>query len=165
MARLHLSAQEAARNARHTLLRIVLAERSAARIALGHTQDDRVETVLGNILRGTGLEGLGAMPPKDLPLIRPLYEVTRAETHAYCETHRLQPRQDSSNAELHYRRNRLRMELLPELRTHYNSNVDAAILRLAELTDADNSYLEEAAQNAGAHCTLSETARTLILEQ
>ncbi len=165
MARRHLSAQEAAREARHTLLKTVLAVRNADRIALGHTQDDRVETILGNILRGTGLDGLGAMPPKDLPLIRPLCAVTRAETHAYCEAHALNPRQDSSNADLHYRRNRLRLELLPELRTHYNSNIDNAILRMAETVDADNSYLEAAADNAKAECTLSETTSAIILDR
>jgi len=162
--RRHLSAQEAAREARHTLLKAVAAERNADRIALGHTRDDRVETVLGNILRGTGLDGLAAMPPKDLPLIRPLYEVTRAETHAYCAEHNLNPRDDSSNADLHYRRNRLRTELLPELRTHYNSQIDTAIYRMAELAAADNSYLEEAAAQTKAQCTVSDAESLLVLD-
>jgi tRNA(Ile)-lysidine synthase len=164
MARRHLSAQEAAREARHTLLKTILNERNADRITLGHTRDDRVETILGNILRGTGLDGLGAMPPKDLPLIRPLYEITRAETHSYCAAHHLNPRQDLSNADLHYCRNRLRTELLPELRTHYNSQIDTAILRMAELAVADNYFLEEAAQQAKAQCTVSDMGNLLVLE-
>lgn len=164
MARRHLSAQEAAREVRHALLKTVMAERNADRIALGHTKDDRVETILGNILRGTGLDGLCAMPPKDLPIIRPLHEVTRVETHAYCEEHNLNPRQDSSNADLHYRRNRIRIELLPQLRTHYNLQIDSALLRMAELADTDNSYLEEAAQQAKAQCTISDAESLLVLD-
>jgi len=113
---------------------------AAQRIALGHTRDDRVETFLLNLLRGAGLDGLGGFPPADFPLIRPLYTMSRAETEAYCATHGLQPRYDSSNTCLDYRRNRVRAELLPMLRQYYNAKVDDALLRLSDLAVADNSF-------------------------
>jgi tRNA(Ile)-lysidine synthase len=161
--RRHLSAQQAAREVRHAFLRRVMEEQNAARIALGHTRDDRVETVLGNVLRGTGLEGLAAMPPVDLPLIRPLCDLSRAETHAYCEQHRLPYRQDSSNENLHYRRNRMRLELLPFLRTYFNSDINAAILRMATLASADNFLLEQLAQDALRSCLDCQTPDALTL--
>lgn len=161
--RRHLSAQQAAREARHGFLRQVMIEQGAERIALGHTRDDRVETVLGNVLRGTGLEGLAAMPPIDLPLIRPLCEISRAETHDYCQQHGLGFRVDSSNADLHYRRNRMRAELLPFLRTYFNVDVDTAILRMATLASADNSLLEQLAQDALRQCLARETPDALTL--
>ncbi|HZP81903.1 MAG TPA: tRNA lysidine(34) synthetase TilS [Chthonomonadaceae bacterium] len=146
--RLHLSAQEAARNARHAFLRRVAVETGAERIALAHTQDDRLETILLNLLRGTGLEGLSGFPPVSLPLVRPLYDVRRAQVEAYCAAHALHPRQDSSNANRDYRRNRIRTELLPYLAAYFNEKADAAILRMADLTAADNTVLEGLANEA-----------------
>src|SRR5579884_25841 len=83
--RLHLSAQEAARRVRHDFLRRVAEKEKAERIALGHTRDDRIETILLNLFRGTGLEGLAGFPPVALPIVRPLYAASRAEIEAYCQ--------------------------------------------------------------------------------
>jgi tRNA(Ile)-lysidine synthase len=146
--RRHLSAQEAAREARHSFLRRVATEVGAERIALGHTRDDRIETILLNLLRGTGLDGLSGFPPKHLPLVRPLYDVSRAQVEAYCAAYALQPRLDSSNAKTTYLRNRIRAELLPTLAAYYNERVSDALLRLAELASADSELLEELAADA-----------------
>ncbi len=162
--RQHLSAQEAARNVRHAFLRRVAAEVGAERIALAHTRDDRIETVLLNLLRGTGLEGLNGFPPSNLPLIRPLYDASRAQVEAYCAAHALQPRHDSSNNHLDYRRNRLRTELLPYLTAYYNERVGDAILRMADLAAADNAVLEEAAAQAFSDVAASVTAEEIVLE-
>jgi tRNA(Ile)-lysidine synthase len=144
-ARRHLSSQEAARDVRHAFLRRVAAQVGAAHIALGHTRDDRVETILLNLLRGTGPEGLAGFPPVAAPLIRPLYDVTRTEVSAYCAANGLQPRSDSSNSNLDYLRNRTRTELLPYLRSYYNEKADAVLLRIAELISADNEVLDDLA--------------------
>lgn len=160
--RRHLSAQEAAREARHAFLRRVAAEVGAARIALAHTRDDRIETVLLNILRGTGMEGLQGFPPVSLPLVRPLYDITRAEVEAYCAANRLQPRADSSNASLDYRRNRIRAELLPYLRTYFNAGADDAIGRMSDLITADNRLLESLAQEALARCSVEGDVQDVL---
>ena len=146
--RRHLSAQQAARDARHAFLRRIASEVGASRIALAHTRDDRTETILLNVLRGSGLEGLAGFPPLALPLIRPLYDVTRQQVEQYCEHFQLAPRHDSSNAKLIYRRNRIRLELLPQLRAAYNLNVEDALLRLANLAGEDNALLETLAADA-----------------
>lgn len=144
--RRRLSSQEAAREVRHAFLRRVAAEFDSDCIALGHTADDRIETVLLNIMRGTGIDGLCGFPPKNPPLVRPLYDIRRTETEAYCRALDLQPRTDSSNLKTDYRRNRIRAELLPHLASYYNERVDRALLRLSDLAAADNSVLEDLAE-------------------
>ena len=162
--RLHLSAQEVARNARHAFLKRVASELGATRIALGHTQNDRIETVLLNLLRGCGPDGLAGFPPIDLPLVRPLYAVSRAETEAYCADHALNPRRDSSNASFDYRRNRLRTELLPYLMSYYNQKVGNAILRMAGLVSADNTLLDALAAESREQVTLAQTDTGITLD-
>ncbi len=146
--RRHLSSQQAARNARHACLRRVANDTGADRIALAHTRADRAETVLLNILRGSGLDGVAGFPPVALPLVRPLYDTTRAQVESYCAQHALHPRQDSSNLKTAYRRNRVRLELLPLLRQDYNAQIDDALLRLADLAGADNALLDALAADA-----------------
>ncbi|MCW3053154.1 MAG: tRNA(Ile)-lysidine synthetase, N-terminal domain/tRNA(Ile)-lysidine synthetase, C-terminal domain, partial [Chthonomonadales bacterium] len=90
--RRHLSAQAAAREVRHAFLRRIATEVGARWIALGHNRDDRIETVLLNILRGSGLDGLVGLAALEPPLFRPLLEVSRAEIEAYCALHSLHPR-------------------------------------------------------------------------
>ena len=144
--RLHLSSQEAARRARHAFLRAVANEVGAARIALGHTRDDRAETILLNIFRGTGPDGLGGFPPIRLPLVRPLYDAARAETVEYCALNELAPRTDPSNESLGYGRNRVRHELLPYLAEHYNPRISAVLLRMSDIVSADNEALADLAE-------------------
>ena len=162
--RRHLSAQAAAREVRHMFLRRIAAEVGAASIALGHTRDDRIETVLLNILRGAGIEGLAGMAVVDPPLLRPLLEVSRAETEAYCALHALNPRHDSSNHKIDYRRNRLRAELLPHLTSYYNQRVGDSLLRLSELAAADSDLLNALAQEALPTVTRAGNDAEWILE-
>lgn len=163
--RLHLSAQEAARQRRHAFLRSVAEAHGAEAIALAHTRDDRVETILFNILRGSGIEGLSGFAPASPPIIRPLYDVTRAETEAYCNLHNLQPRTDSSNANLTYRRNRTRKELLPYLRTYYNTRVDDALVRLADISQDENELLHQFAHDAMQEMTISRSSDSLFFSR
>jgi len=145
-----LSLEQAAREVRYDFFYEVAESIGAKRIALGHTQDDQVETILMHLIRGTGLTGLRGMQPistwrgrgsSALLVVRPLLEVTRAETEEYCRTYNLEPRSDFSNFSLDYARNRLRHELIPLLQS-YNPNVGAALLRTARAAADDLSFLE-----------------------
>jgi tRNA(Ile)-lysidine synthase len=152
--RLHRSAQEAARQARFTFLERIAASVTPtntppARIALGHTADDHAETVLLNLLRGTGTEGLrGMRPQNDMPhpRIRPLLAFSRADTEEYCRRHAIPFRVDASNTSRHYTRSRLRHDLLPHLADTYNPNIRQALLRLSEIAGDESDYLEAIAQ-------------------
>lgn len=144
---LRLSPEEAARLVRYEFLDRVADDVGASKIALGHTADDQVETVLMCILRGTGIDGLRGMPPVRDQIIRPLIEVRRAEIEGYLRENRLQARVDETNLLPTFTRNRIRLELLPMLRRLYNPGVDSAILRLAELARVDVGYLDSLAQD------------------
>ncbi len=148
MKRSGLSAQVSAREARHSFLRRVMEEVGGERIALGHNRNDKIETILLNLLRGTGLEGLSPLSEAAFPLIRPLINVSRAEIETYCVEVDLHFRTDSSNSKTDYRRNRMRTELLPYLSAHFNPRVGDALIRLSELADDDNSLLEELANQS-----------------
>lgn len=146
--------QEAARMVRYAFLKRTAAAIGANKIATGHNRDDQAETVLGNILRGTGLDGLRGIPERRGLIIRPLLGVSRAEIDAYCAAHGLFPRQDASNSSPgHYTRNRLRLELLPQLRREYNPRVDDALVRLSEIAAQDGDFLAVQAQAALADVT------------
>ncbi len=161
------STEEAARELRYDFLAKVADDVGANRVAIGHTRDDQVETILMHILRGTGTSGLRGLEPcspipyskgmslraspvslrakrSNLLAIRPLLDVTREETMNYCQEHQLEPRIDSSNLSLSFFRNRCRLELLPLLR-EYNPNVDQALLRLAEIASDDVSFIQRQA--------------------
>lgn len=163
--RLRLTAQEAARRARHAFLDEVAQRLGADRIALGHTRDDHVETVLLNLLRGTGLRGLRGLAPLAGSRVRPLRNLPREVTAAYCRAHGLAYRTDTSNASPRYRRNRLRSELLPELATYYNPDVRGAIERLACIASADDDYLEAAAAKALEAAVVERSADRLSLRR
>ena len=146
-----LSLEEAAREVRHVFFAEVAESIGAWCIALGHTQDDQVETILMHLVRGTGLGGLRGMGPitalrlqgdRVLVVVRPLLEVAKQETEHYCRTYDLKPRSDLSNYSFNYTRNRFRGELIPLLKS-YNKNFDAALMRTARAVAADLSFIEK----------------------
>ncbi|MBP2634283.1 MAG: tilS [Firmicutes bacterium] len=135
------SQEEAARLARYQYLRSTAAAWGGAQIATGHHRDDQVETVLLNLLRGAGSGGLRGMQPLNRDVIRPLLPISRQEIEAYCEEYKLFPRQDSSNFSTEYRRNLIRLELLPALERSYNPAIRDALWRLAVLAGDEYEYI------------------------
>lgn len=161
-----ISRQQAARQARYAFLEDCAAQAQAVKIATGHTRDDHVETVLLNILRGTGLAGLGGIPRVRGRYVRPLRGVSRAETEAYCAAHGLHPRQDPSNfSATSYSRNRIRLDLLPRLRQDYNAGVDNALLRLSQAATLDADYLRGQAEHCLAEVTRAGDPNRLRLDR
>jgi tRNA(Ile)-lysidine synthase len=144
-----ISLEEAARDLRYEFLARLAEQHGAGGIALGHTADDQTETVLMNIIRGSGLTGLRGMRPaaerifngRKVTLIRPLLGVGRNETAEYCHAMGLAPREDSSNMSFEHRRNRVRLELMPLLE-EYNPSVRDALRRLSDSATQDLDYLE-----------------------
>src|SRR3990172_7829066 len=153
-ARRHESIEEAARNLRFAFLAREAKRLNAAVVVLGHTRDDRAETVLLHLLRGSGLDGLIGLRPRSTwpfgegpALARPLLAVTRAETGRYCREAGLSPREDPTNLLLEATRNRLRHELLPPLRG-MNPRLDDALCRLGDAAAAAVAHLDADAEVA-----------------
>ncbi len=148
------SMEEAARNLRFRFLGREARRLKAGVVALGHTRDDRAETVLLHLLRGSGLDGLvGLRPRSSWPfgrgpaLARPLLEVSRAETLRYCQEACVAPREDPTNLLLEATRNRVRHEVLPALR-RFNPRLEEALCRLGEAAAGAVDYLDSAADAA-----------------
>ncbi|HEY7347112.1 MAG TPA: tRNA lysidine(34) synthetase TilS [Ktedonobacterales bacterium] len=137
----HRSLEDAARRARYAFLRRIAADVGAARIAVAHHADDQVETLVMHWLRGSGLAGLAGMRALEGDIIRPLLRIRRAEILRYCEQHRLASREDASNQDRRFLRNRIRHDLLPVLE-RYNPNLRETLLRNAVVLAEENAYIE-----------------------
>lgn len=165
-----LSVEEAARTLRYRFLFKEARQAGAQAVAVGHTADDQVETVLMHFLRGTGLAGLRGMRPRsilpewdaDIPLVRPLLEVWRAETLGCCLLAGLTPAFDLSNLDPAFQRNRIRLELIPELET-YNPQIKEAILRLAKAAAGDYEIVAAAAVAEWERALVEEGEGFLVL--
>jgi tRNA(Ile)-lysidine synthase len=134
-----VSLEEAGRNARYAFFDRLARELNAVAVALAHTRDDQIETILINLLRGTGPRGLCGMPYKRDHIIRPLLDATRAQTHQYCAAHGLPTIFDSTNLDPHQLRRRVRMELIPLLRD-LSPAFDRHLLRLADILENEEAW-------------------------
>jgi tRNA(Ile)-lysidine synthase len=126
--------EQAARQVRHAFYRDLLASGNVDRVATGHTRSDQAETVLYRLLRGSSLAGLsGILPVTEEGLVRPLLELPRAEIQAWLEERGIGWREDETNRDTSYARNRLRHDTLPLLREAFNPRLDEALANLATL--------------------------------
>lgn len=138
------SLEDAARRLRYEALRDAAQRFSATTIALAHTGDDQAETVLLRLLRGTGLTGLAAMAPKrpwgPCTVVRPLLSLTRADVTGFLRASGTSWREDPSNADRRFLRNRVRYEVLPALEA-INPSIRESLRQLAEQSRTDSAYL------------------------
>ena len=162
-----LSVETGARRARYQFYEEVCTQIGATKVALGHHQDDTAETILMNLIRGSGSTGLkGISPVRDVRLfgaacrfpklavksIRPLAGFTRQQIEAFLTSKGLVPRHDSTNTDTYYFRNRIRHELIPRLESDYNPNIKVGLSRTANVLGAESEYLDTVAQEALETC-------------
>lgn len=143
--------EAAARQARYEFLRRSSERLGARFVALAHTADDQVETVLQRLVRGTGLAGLAGMPRQrslspTATLVRPLLSARRQDVLNYLAEIGQDFRTDASNLDRRFTRNRLRHDLLPLLRSRFNADVDEAVLRLAEQANESQQLVSQLAE-------------------
>ncbi|MFN6482969.1 MULTISPECIES: tRNA lysidine(34) synthetase TilS [unclassified Nostoc] len=146
-----INSEAAARDWRYQALNAIAQANNYQYIVTGHTKSDRAETLLYNLIRGTGADGLQALTwqrplTTGIVLVRPLLEITRIQTEQFCQEFKLPIWEDSTNQDLQYARNRIRQELIPYLRENFNPQVESALAQTAELLQAEVEYLEKAAR-------------------
>lgn len=159
-----ISVEEAARMQRYGFLFDQAATSGAQAVAVAHTADDQVETVLMHLLRGAGLAGLKGMPARALPhawsetipLVRPLLGVWRREVSEYCQLRTLQPVIDASNLDTTFFRNRLRHEVIPYLET-INPNFRQLLWRTSDVLAGDFALIERLTAEAWSFCLKDST--------
>jgi tRNA(Ile)-lysidine synthase len=150
--------EAAARRARYAFFERLLQQGTFDRIATGHTQSDQAETVLFRVLRGTSVAGLAAVRPLRQPgIVRPLIDISRGEVVEWLQQRGSTWREDSSNSDLRFSRNRLRHDLLTRLRSEWNPQVEQALARLGNQAGSEQAYWEGVIDQAlGALVSLRE---------
>ena len=147
--------EQEARDLRRSFFQRARQEHGLDRIALGHTRSDQAETVLFRLLRGAGLTGLAGMRPATPDqFIRPLLTCTREEIRGWASANALAWREDSSNLDTSFTRNRLRRDTLPALARYYNPNLEALLAQSADLAQAEEDYWD--LQIADVYASLSK---------
>lgn len=151
-----LSPQEAARQARYGFLVEVADREKANRIALGHHLDDQAETVIINLLRGSGTRGLAGIPIIRGSFVRPLLEVSRRDIQRHAKSFGIPYLEDPSNREEGYLRNRVRLELLPYLAKAFNPRICETLAETAEVLREDDTFLSRLTEEALSSVILSK---------
>jgi len=160
-----LSIQEAARNLRYTFLDKLRSSLGYDKIATAHNADDNTETIILNLLRGTGVHGMTGIPVfrKDHQIIRPLLFATRQRIIEHATKCNIQYREDSSNLKSDYTRNYLRLKVIPLLRENVNPNLTATIGKSSELFSQLEEYLDSLYKRIAKKVILKKTVEEIIL--
>lgn len=144
-----MGTEEAGRKIRYDFFEKVLKNTDSNKIATAHNNNDKVETIIMNILRGSGISGLKGLDPiRENKFIKPLIEVSREEIENYCEENKLNPRIDKSNNENIYTRNKVRNCVIPYIKKEFNPNILKTINRLSEVATEESEYLNRVTQKA-----------------
>lgn len=162
--------QEASRELRYRFYREVGSAHGASKLALAHHADDQVETILFRLVRGSRLQGLTGMPQRrmledsEMELVRPLLHKTRQELEAYCQENRLVPREDSSNRSRKYKRNLLRLDVMPLL-AEVNERYREHILDLARAISQDEAFLTRLARERLDEATIEKKQEAFMIDK
>ena len=156
--------EEAGRKARYDFFDEILEKTNAQKIAIAHNKNDKVETVLMHILRGSGINGLKGIEPKRGKYIRPLIESERNEIEEYCDEKNLQPRIDKTNFENEYTRNKVRNLLIPYIQKEFNPNLIQTIDRLSNLVAEEEDYMDKQVQKIYEEILISENEKEIQLD-
>ena len=167
-----LGLEEAARRCRYEFLFRVAEENRAQAVAVGHTADDQVETILMHFIRGSGINGLRGIQPRalltefhpSLPVFRPMLGIKRSETEAYCRDNQLDYLSDESNINTSFFRNRLRHEIIPALEAA-NPAFRKVITRNARVMRADAELLAGLEEQALRGCLREQSGKSVLLDK
>ena len=144
----NISHELAGREERYKFFEFISKKRGYNKIAVAHNSNDQAETVLMNMMRGAGIEGLcGIRSKREGGIIRPILCLSRDEIENYCEKNNLNPRIDKSNLENIYSRNKVRLDIIPYMKKNFNKDIIETINRMANLLQIDNDFIEKECNN------------------
>ncbi len=143
-----MSTETIGRNARYEFFEEIAKKVNANKVATAHTANDNAETVLMNLMRGSGISGLkGIEIKRNEKFIRPLLECTRKEIEDYCKEKNLQPKYDKTNMENIYTRNKIRNKLIPYIEKEFNPNIIETLNRMSSIVQKEEQYFIELIEN------------------
>lgn len=158
------SIEMGARECRYNFFARIAEKHRFNHLALGHNANDQAETILSHIIRGSGVRGLCGMLPKRGKYIRPLLFATRKDIINYARQRNLAFREDVSNADISYQRNRIRHILLPTLAKEFNPNIVKTLNRLGENMTGVDDLLRSQGKTAYINCLKSRTSSKIVLD-
>lgn len=158
-----ISEEEAGRLARYNTFYRYQKELGADKIAVAHNKNDSVETVLMNIIRGSGLEGLKGIDAKRGVIVRPILILTRDEIECYCRQEGLDYVIDSTNKETIYTRNKVRLKLLKDIDDMFGIDIVSKVDRMSQLVRDDNDFIERKVDEALAKCVVNKSEDNILL--
>lgn len=159
-----IGTEEAGRKVRYAFFEEVLQKTGSNKIAIAHNKNDKIETIIMHLLRGSGLSGLkGIEPIRDNKYIRPLLECEREEIEQYCEKKNLHPRIDKTNFENEYTRNKIRNIVIPYIKKEFNPNIIQTLSRLSEVAKDESNYVELQTQKTYNKLLIEKTDKQIVL--
>lgn len=159
-----IGTEEAGRYARYEFFDEVLRRTNSDKIAIAHNKNDKAETIIMNILRGSGISGLKGIEAKRCKYIRPLIECERFEIENYCEEKKLKPRIDKTNFENIYTRNKIRNIVIPYVEKEFNPNIIETLNRLSEVVSDEENYIENVVLNKFKEILISAEENEIVLD-
>lgn len=136
-----IGTEEAGRLVRYEFFNEILNKTNSNKIAIAHNKNDKIETIIMNLLRGSGTRGLIGIEAKRESYIRPLINCERDEIEKYCKSNNLNPRIDKTNFENIYTRNKIRNVVIPYIKDEFNPNILNTLNRLSELITEEEEYI------------------------
>lgn len=152
--------EETGRIIRYNFFEEILKQENANKIAIAHNSNDNVETIIMNIMRGSGTSGLKGIEPKNGIYIRPLIEIKRDDIEEY--TKEFHPRHDESNDENEYTRNKIRNIVIPYVKSEFNPNILDTITRLSSISKEEGEYLELKTKEAYQRMLIEENEQIIL---
>ena len=146
--------EETGRIVRYNFFEEILTKTNSNKIAIAHNKNDNVETIIMNVLRGSGISGLNGIEAKSGKYIRPLIELSREEIEEF--TKQYNPRHDESNDENEYTRNKIRNIVIPYIKDEFNPNIVETITRLSLISREETEYLDKITKSAYNKICLEE---------
>ena len=156
--------EEAGRKVRYEFFEEVCNKTGANKIAVAHNKNDKVETMIMHMLRGSGISGLQGIQPKTNKIIRPIIEIERKDIEKYCEEQNLEPRIDKSNQDNTYTRNKIRNIVIPYINQEFNPNFIETMTRLSELITEENAFLNKLTETEYKKILIQKTENQILLD-
>ena len=159
----NISNEEAGRKYRYYAFNKVLQDYNATKIAVAHNKDDNAETIIMRFFRGTGIKGLSGISYKRDNIIRPILDCLRLDIEEYCNRHNLLYRNDSTNNMDIYTRNKIRLNVLPNIKKDFNPNIIDTLSNMALNFSEENKFLDNLTKDTLNNCLIEKTSDKIIL--
>lgn len=160
-----IGTEEAGRNVRYEFFDEIMQKTNSNKIGIAHNKNDKIETIIMHLIRGSGISGLkGIEPIRDNLYIRPIIECERKEIEEYCEQKKLQPRIDKTNFENEYTRNKIRNIVIPYIKKEFNPNIIETLNRLSEVISGEDEYMNKITENEYKNTFVEYNNKQIVLK-